>query len=793
VVITSWWSALQRKMLRESWLLKGQVATIAVVIASGIASFIMLRGTYQCLDGARERYYDRYRFAHVFAQVERAPETVARAIEVIPGVALVQTRVAEEVTLPIEGMPRPAYGRLLSLPVSGPTATNALHLESGRLPEHGHDDEIVLLHAFARAHGLVPGNHLSAVINGSLERLLVVGTAESPEFVYAIRPGAIVDDPKRYAVIWMDRSAAAAAFQLEGAFNEVSLRLEPGASEALVAAGVDRLLAPYGSNGAVLRRDQLSNKMLTGELGTLEGLAAMIPLVFLGVTIFLIRLVLGRLITLQRTEIAALKAVGYTNREVGAHYLGLCAVVLVPGCVLGVLGGDILGRVVLDIYANVFRFPDLEFRLSLPLVLVAVSLSTLGAASGALLAVRSAVRLPPAEAMRPAAPARYRRGLFEHFGVSPLLGPIAMMIAREIYRRPLKTLMSALGIAGAISLLILGRFGWDSMTSYFYGTFFREQRQDLTVTFDRPLGPRAITELASQPGVLSAEALRAVPARVRHEHRMRDTAVIGLPQRASLRRLIERGGPEVALPLEGALVTTKLAEVLDLAVGDRLVLELKEGERATIQPTIAGFVDEAVGLSVYLESDALAALIGDEGAISTALLEVDPRQRDSLEAFLRRSPVVIDVSDLHADMLRLFDMNKKAFDVWTLVSTLLAVAVIFGVVYNNARISLAAQSRDLASLRVLGFSRREISRILLGSLAVEVVLAIPIGLLLGLAWAHQFASAMDQETFRWQVVIAPQTYAFAAGVTLLAATISALWVRQSLDRLDLIGVLKTRE
>jgi putative ABC transport system permease protein len=793
VVTAAWCSALQRKMLRESWLLKGQVATIALVIASGIMSFIMLRGTYQCLESARERYYDRYRFAHVFAHVERAPEAVARAIEALPGVAQVQTRVAEEVTLPLEGMPRPAYGRLLSLPASVAPATNALHLESGRLPERSRDDEVVLLDAFARAHGLLPGHHLSAVINGRLERLLIVGTAQSPEFVYAIRPGAIVDDPKRYAVLWMERATAAAAFQLEGAFNEISLRLEPGASEAVVMAAVDRLLRPYGGNGAIARRDQISNKMLTGELGTLEGLAAMIPLVFLGVSIFLIRLVLGRLITLQRTEIAALKAVGYTNREVAAHYLGLCAVVLVPGCALGVVGGDGLGRVVLGIYANVFRFPDLEFQLSLSLVLAAVGLSVLGAVSGALLAVRGAVRLPPAEAMRPAAPARYRHGLFEHLGLPPVLGPIGMMIAREIYRRPLKTVMSAVGIAGAISLLILGRFGWDSMTSYFDGTFFREQRQDLTVTFDRPLPVRAITELARQPGVFKAEALRAIPARVRREHRMRDIAIIGLPRAATLRRLIERGGREVSLPADGALVTTKLAEILELDVGDRVTLEVKEGERATVEPVIAGFVDEAVGLSVYLDSEALAALIGDQGAVSTALLEVDPREVASIEDFLRRSPVVIDVSDLHADMLRLYDMNKKAFDVWTLVSTLLAVAVIFGVVYNNARIALAAQSRDLASLRVLGFSRREISRILLGSLAVEVLLAIPIGLLLGLAWAHQFASAMDQETFRWQVVIAPHTYAFAAGVALLAAAASALWVRQSLDRLDLIGVLKTRE
>jgi putative ABC transport system permease protein len=791
--MVAWSSAIQRKLLRESLALKGQVATIAIVIASGIASFLMLRGTYLCLDRAREAYYDRYRFAHAFASLERAPEALARRIEGIPGVAVVQTRIAEEVTIPLEGMTRPAYGRLLSLPTRGEPTTNELHLTSGRLPERSRENEIVVLDAFARAHGLVAGNHLTAVINGNLERLVIVGTAESPEFVYAIRPGAIIDDPKRYAAIWMERTALAAAFRLDGAFNEVNVRLAPGASDPAVLAALDRLLEPYGANGAIARKDQISNKMLTGELAMLEGLAAMIPLVFLGVSIFLVRLVLGRLVTLQRTEIAVLKAIGYRNREVGAHYLGLCVLVLLPGSILGILGGWGLGRVVLGIYASVFRFPGLEFRLSFGLVLVAVLMSVAGALAGAALAVRSAVVLPPAEAMRPAAPAHYRRGILERLEVARVLGPSAMMILREAMRRPLKTGMSSLGIAGAISLLILGRFGWDSMRGYFEGTFFREQRQDLTVTFDRPIAPRAITQLSRTPGVLRAEGMRAVPVRVRHEHRTRDSVATGLPKGSTLRRLVELGGPQVPLPPDGALVTAKLAEVLDLKVGERVTLEVKEGERGTIHPLIAGLVDEAVGLQLYLQDDALAALIGDQGAISSALLEVDPFRAGQVEALLRRSPFVVDVTDLQADKERLYEMNRKAFDIWTLVSTLLAATVIFGVVYNNARISLAARSRDLASLRVLGFSRREISRILLGGLAVEVLLAIPLGLLLGLAWAHQFAGVMDQETFRWQVVIAARTYAFAAGVTLLAAGASALWVRQSLDQLDLIGVLKTRE
>src|SRR6187551_529755 len=448
-------TALERKLLRDLWRLRGQLLTIAVVLASGIASFIMLRGTYDGLESSRVAYYDRYRLAHVFSSLERAPETLARKLETLPGVASVQTRIAESIRLPIDGMQSPATGLLLSLPSTGLPATNALHLVEGRFPVRGGGDEVVVLASFAEAHGLKPGHAVPAVINGRLRQLRLVGIALSPEFVHAVRPGGLSNDPKRYAVLWMERLRLAEAFRLDGAFNEVSLRLWPGASEAEVLARLDRILEPYGGDGAYGRRDLPSNRVLTGEIGTLAGLATMVPLVFLGVTAFLVRLVLGRLITLQRTEIAVLKAIGYTNREIGWHFLGIVAMVLVPGSLLGLFGGRALGTIVLGLYARAFRFPDLAFQLTEALILWGVFTGCVGAAGGALLAVRAAIQLPPAQAMLPAAPARYRKSIFERVGLAALAGPSGMMVLRESFRRPLRTLLSALGIAGALSLMIL--------------------------------------------------------------------------------------------------------------------------------------------------------------------------------------------------------------------------------------------------------------------------------------------------------------------------------------------------
>ncbi len=785
--------ALDRKLLRDVGRLKGQVLTIALVLAGGITSFIALRGTYTSLLRSRDAYYDRQRFAHVFAQLERAPEHIARRLEAIPGVASVQTRVSKEVTLPIEGMPRPASGRLLSLPAVGEPATNAIHLRTGRLPERDRDDEVVLLESFAEAHGLQPGHRVPAVINGKLRRLRVVGVALSPEFIYAVRPGALSDDPARYAILWMSRAALAPAFGLDGAFDEVSLRLQPGASEPAVRAAVDRVLQPYGCDGAIARKDQLSNKIVTGELAQLEALAGMVPTIFLGVAAFLVDMVLGRLITIQRPEIAALKAVGYGNGALRAHFAGLVAVVLLPGSALGVAGGVWLGRIVLGMYADVFRLPDFRFDPSFALVGGAILMSGAAALVGALVAVRAAVRLPPAEAMRPPAPAVYRKTLLERLRLAPLVGPAGMMIVREVERRPVRTLLSAVGIAGALALVVLGRFGLDSLDRYLEATLRREQRHDLAVSFDRPLSPRALRELSAMPGVRQAEGLRAMAVRVRHDQRVRDTVLMGLPANATLRRLVERGGREVPVPADGLLVTSKLGEVLGVRAGDRLELEIREGARPTVHPVVAGFVDESVGLQLYAREDLIARLEGDLGALGAAILTVDPLQSAALEARLRRLPRVIDVSDLRADIGRLRDMNASVMDVWTAVSIVLAATVIFGVVYNNARIALATRARDLGSLRVLGFSGRAIASILIGGMAVEMALAIPLGMWLGRGWGRLFMQSVDQEQFRWEVHVAPSTYLMAAVVGVLASAASALWVRRNVDRLDLIGVLKTRE
>jgi putative ABC transport system permease protein len=786
-------SALDRKLTRDLWRLKGQVATIALVLACGIMAMIMLRSTWQSLLGARDAYYDHYRFGDVFAHLERAPDAVAARLERLPGVALAYPRIVEDVMVPLPEAPDPVSGRIVSIPDDGAPPLNALYLRAGRLPASGADDEAVVLEQFAEAHHLAPSDRLPVVINGRLRSIAIVGIALSPEYVLAMSGREMVADNGRFAVLWMLRSAVAPAFRIEGAFNDVVLRLEPGASPQAVLVDVDRELARYGGRHAVPRAKQLSNYTLSNELAILRTLALMIPAVFLAVAAFLVNVVVSRLVFLERTEIAVLKALGFADRRIARHYLVLVALIVSVAGVLGIALGAWSGGWMTNLYAEFYRFPTSLHRISPSLVALTLGIGLAAAVAGALNAVRRIARMPPAEAMRPPAPLSYRHSVIERLRINRMIGPSATMVVRELQRRPLRFAMSTLGIAMGIAIFVMGRFSWDSFDHLMVDVFPREHHEDMTVTLARSLPDRALREIEHLPGVEFAEGQRIVPVRLNAAARWRDTVIIGLPAVPELRHLLDAGQRPLTLPAQGLVMTDKLADLLGLHVGDLVGVDLLEDDYSTRALPVAGLLDEAFGLQAYARADWLAGVLGEQPRVSALLLRVDPAHSAELRARLKELPAVLGVTSTEHIIARYREQTGKSMLVMTLILTLSAAAIAIGVVYNNARIALSLRSRDLASLRVLGFTRVEISGILLGELAAQVVIGIPLGLVLGTWWAHVLAAGIDPEAIRFPIHIAHHTYAQAAVIGLVSALVSALLVRRKLDRLDLVAVLKSSE
>jgi putative ABC transport system permease protein len=749
--------------------------------------------TIRSLQMTMDTYYERYYFADAFSHVKRAPLTLAPRMAEIPGVARVQTRIVAEVTLDVPGLKEPASGRLISLPDRGDPVLNRLYLRSGRMVEPGRAGEVVVSESFALAHQFQPGDSVQAILNGKKRPLTIVGVVLSPEYVFQIRPGDLLPDEKRFGVFWMTYTELAAAFDMKGAFNDVSLALMPGASEEEVLLRLNRLTAPYGGDGAYGRSEQVSHHYLSDEVKQLKATGMIGPIIFLSVAAFLLNVVLSRLISTQREQIAALKAFGYSHWEVGLHYMKLVLFVVTVGTGLGTAVGAWLGKGLTEMYAKFYKFPVFLYEFDAGIVSLALLVASAAAVLGTLAAVRKAVKLPPAEAMRPEPPASFKPTLVERLGLQRFLSQPARMVLRNLERKPVQSLLSIFGISLAAAILVLGAFSEDSIFYLMEFQFEINQRQQVTVTFVEPTTTSVVHELDHMPGVRYTEPFRSVPVRLRNGQRHKRLGIFGLPPERHLNLVLDAHGKPAVLPPRGVVLSGKLAELLGLRVQDEVTVEVLEGQRVVRQVPVVGLIDDFAGTNAYMELDALNRMVGAGPCYSGAYLAVDGAETDRLYRQLKQTPRVAGVAVQSAAIQSFQDTVAENLLQMRTFNVIFAVIIACGVVYNTARISLSERSRELATLRVMGFTRGEISSILLGELGVLTVVAVGLGLVLGYGFAWLAARALATELFRIPLVIHPSTYAFAASVVLAAAVLSGLIVRRRLDHLDLVAVLKSRE
>ena len=784
-------TALRRKLLRDLVRSRTQVLSIALVVGCGVMSAMAMRGTLSAVERARDQYYEEYRFAHVFATVKRAPESLARRIAGLPGVGAVQTRVVLMATLDVPGLAEPATGQIVSIPAHRQAMPNDLYIRLGRYPEAA--DEALVSDQFARLNSLAVGDTVGAVINGRWQSLHVAGVATSPEYVYEMGAGGFMVDNRRFGVLWMTRDALERAAGMDGAFNNVTLRLAPGASEADVIAQLDHVLAPYGAAGAYGRGDQASNAVIADELHQLVAIGNVFPLFFLGTAAFLLNIVLSRLIATQRDEIAALKAFGYRDASVGAHYLGFAAAAVAVGAVLGLGGGTWLGSRYTGLYAKVFRFPTLDYSNDWVVAAVAIAVSGGAALLGALGAVMRAVRVPPAEALRPESPARYRPLLLERLGIGARVPTSARMVLRTLERRPWRTTASILGVGLAGALMVAGLSPWDAVHRLMELQFEHIQREDLTAAFIEPRGARAAHELRSLPGVTLVEPFRSTAVHLRNGARMRKTQILGLEDGGTLRRLLDMEGNQYRVPSHGLVLPVGMARALGVRVGDTLDVELTERGGTHRSVVVVAVLNEMIGTTAYVARPTLNRLLREGDVASGAYLLIDEAAEAQVFARLKRVPGVAGTSS-RAAMLDNF-RKTMAENIGTSVSIVVFAACVLaaGVIYNQARISLSERGRELASLRVLGFTRGEVRTMLFGEQAVVTVVGIPLSFAIGTAFAAWLMKLFEAERHRFPTVVHSSTYVIATAVVVLAAVGAGLAIRRRLDALDLVAVLKTRE
>ena len=776
--------------LKRMW---RQCLAISILLACGIATFVMSTSTMRSLLKSQAQYYRDFHFGDLFVQLARAPEALSKRLAEIPGIQRVETRIVRSVILDIPEMAEPATARLVSLGPDPANSLNGVVLLRGRLPAPEGRSEVLASEPFAEAHGFKPGDRLDVIMAGIKEQLHIVGIAMTPEFIYAVQPGMLLTDNRRFGVLWMPRTQLESAFNMAGAFNDAVLTLQAKANTQDVIYCVDRLTEPYGGVGAYDRSDQPSHHRVADELHQIGSMAFVSPLIFLAVSTFLLNIVMSRMVHHQREQIATLRAFGYWPEAIGFYYIKFLMVLVATGAVIGCLVGIRLSWWMTDLYVRFFRFPVIEYEFGIGEAVLATMFGMGAAALGSSFAIRRAMQLPPAVAMRPPAPPVFSNSLLEHLGIIRFMSPVGRMIVRRMQGNRRATIMSVLGMAMAFSVVVLGSFFEDTIDHVMEVQFERAQRQDVMLTFFENRSSSALHDARHLPGVLAAEPFRSVAVRLRHGSREHALRLMGLEPNPQLFRILDDTETPVMLREGGLTISEKLAEILGIQTGEKLTVELLEGRREKIDMTVVSVFPDFTDPGAYMNRLELHRLLAEGECLSGAFLLADPLGMNDLYASIKQTPAVAGVLDKNA-AIRNFRTHLSE-NTWLvrLMNAVFASLISFGVIYNCALIILAERSRDLATMRVMGFYRSEVSYILLGELAIITLLAIPVGLPIGYGFAWLTTLALDTETHRFPLVVSRATFTYATCVILASAAVSALYVRRELDQLDLIAVMKVKE
>jgi putative ABC transport system permease protein len=786
--------SLNKKILRDLWHLRSQVLAIGLVIASGVATLLMSLSTLEALDETVTAYYERYHFADVFVSLKRAPQSLERKIAAIPGVRTVQTRITGFVSVEVDGFHEPVMAQIVGISNKKPAILNQLAIRQGQGLDPEAKSQVILNEPFADAHNLHPGDTLVAILNGKRHRLQVAAVALSPEFVYSLGPGAMMPDDLRFGVMWMSHIELAAAFDLQDSFNSVSLGLMHGVNPHDVISRLDNLIEPYGGIGAIPRADQISNWFVMNEMEQLKTMSMILPAIFLAIAAFLTNMVLARLLANERSYIGLMKAYGYSGLEVAWHYsklvLGICLIGIFVGCIIGAW----FGKINTEMYAEAFRFPLLIYRLSPKAVMIASLLSCVAALAGAMFTLQRIAALPPAQAMLPPAPPVYKTSYLLKTRFGQWLDQPSRIILRNILRAPLRSALTVIGIGSSIALLVMALQWTDSIHRIIESQFYHSQRQDIMIGLSETKSKSVLHEFMHMPGVLAVEPMRIVSADFTngiHTHR---GGINGIPQDAQLQPIYDdTRQADIPLPDQGLVLASYLAEKLKLVPGDYVEVDILEGRRPHFSLPVVGVFDTNLGLPAYMNITALNRLLMDDYLVEYVSLLIDESKQDELFTRLRETPAASSVMLKQAAINSFEDTLADHMMVFINMFIALACVLGFGVAYNSARIALSERGRELATLRVLGFRRSEVSYILLGELAILLILALPVGSLMGYGLGQIMANAFATELFRVPMVLNPGTYAKAMLIGIAAAILSGLIVRRRVNSLNMIRVLKTRE
>ena len=789
---------LRRKAWRDIKENKGVYLACIVVIAIGLMIYAAMSIVVENLDKAQQVFYSETHFADGFINVTGYPENKVNSLTYLSGIDQAEGRMVKDVRLIDQQKDSNRYLRMVSINMTTPQKINQLRLVTGHLPTDNRS-EILVDPQFLQANHLSLGDTLKVIIEGKQATFYITGTAQNPEFIYIMKNSQdLYPSPTDFGIAYVPLSTLKAMVKEKGQVNDLVITLKNGVSFDSVKDSLQAELKPYGVQSIVPRKDQTSNAILTSKIDGLKSEAKTLPVVFLGVASFILYSMLQRLIEQQRAAIGTLKAFGFTNQEVILHYLTYPLVIGTAGGLLGSLSGIALSFPLTTLYKQYFALPGLKSEFSVKYLLISLALAHFFSLVSGVKGSLDILRLEPAQAMRPATPITASKTRIEKITwFWQNLSSQAQMGIRDVFRTPTRSFFNVLGIAVVFSLMTVSWSMQNMINLLTVVQLEKVQTYDVKLQLAHPSPTGTTTQaLTHEAGVSKVEPVLEAPGTLRNGWLNKEVVLMGLTKDATLYNILDKNGGRVEVPDQGVLLSEHLAIILNVKVGDAIYVESplrrepagQKGESLLVK----GVVPQYVGLNAFMEEKQLQRFLR-QGEISTSMLvKVEPSQVGSMKSKYLNASNVTTTESLKdtGDKIRKM-MDSFGFTVWVLA--VLGGITGFALIYNSSIISLSERKRELASLRVLGMTPREVLLVITSEQWTLYTFGILLGIPLAYGLEISMAQALSTDLYSLPAELPPVALLGAAVGTAFSVLVAQSRAYYKIKSLPYVEILATRD
>lgn len=777
---------LDARLMRMIGHSKGQFASVTVIIAAALCIYVLFSMTNINITEAVASYYKLSNMSDIQVQLLKMPKSALGALRSMEGVEEVQGRLSFDVPFKVEDPDEKVTIRLLSLPPTG-ERINRLYWLQGipKLPEAA---DVVMLQQFADARGIHMGDTISPVINGAPQHMKVSGIAASAEFVYLMEnEQALMPAPEKFGVGYVSEAFAQSAYGFTDSYNEVLIKVRPESDLDGIVDELEKKLDKYGVKRIVKLEDQLSNNVLTQKMQGIEKMQVVMPMMFLSVAAIVIVIMLSRTVTNDRIPIGVLKGLGYRNGNILMHYSKYALVMGIIGAAVGISGGLALSAPMSRLFVTYFNIPVVKINIFPIYVLKALLLTSLFCVASGLLGARSVLRITPADSMRPEAPRSGKRVLLERIPVIwESLSAGWKMVIRNVMRTKRRFIFLVLGLALSFAINTVPLWETNALTSMFtlqYGVY---QKMDYTVELTQPMDDSVIAELKELIVMKAIEPKLEYPFELKHGWLKKSVIVIGVPVDTTFYEFRNPGNQKIQLKRNNILLTESLAKTLQVSQGDILTIRNFLPGRDDVVVRVGGISRQYLGSNAYMDLQTMQELLMGKGVINGVNLASQDDIKEKLKD-VKRVASIRTAQEMKDSFLEFMDTMILATRMYMIFGGILS----FAIIYNATLIGIMERNQEFSAMRVMGYDTRTIFGIITRENFLMAVMAIMMGIPLGLGMMKAMEGAFSSEMITFPRLYPSWVFIEAGLATLFFVTLAQLSTYKKIRDLNFIDVLKS--